>query len=336
MIWASCRETIQFGSQYANCNAPGLRLTSRPRGARRGPSRTSLRDVLALWLDIVDSVRQRLSALIRAFIRCYDQLPHMLTIRAEQLNEFRAHAQLKFERTLANHARQFASKHTEVLGEDGTLTVVRLAILRGAKYGFSGQGPLQLFLDLMFLLGSEFDTDLQYPWAQEILGPNGPGGEMDKADRLHAASIRYLDAVAGPANEYAIAALNALRNLDPDFIRQPDSDFHSNAIPVMRQLYPQKAAYLGVEILQAVVGRTMKECKKRSVQTIPSLWVLLFLNYSLGHAITRDPLYPWVSKALEDTRTANPEARVQQLANKARIYLERASDYLGGDKRVQV
>ncbi|MFN7923283.1 MAG: hypothetical protein U0Q16_24490 [Bryobacteraceae bacterium] len=248
----------------------------------------------------------------------------MPVVRSAQVEAFHPRILDQFEGLLAGHAREFAPKHTEVLGEQGTLAVVKTAIARGAAYGFDAQAPLELFLDLMFLLGSEFDTDLQYPWAAEILSPKSPGNQMEKADRLHAASIGYLDAVAGPDNEYAQAALQALRDQGGALVRETKTDFRTAAPMLMRKLYPQKVDHLGPAITAAVVERAIAECAARQIQTLPGYWVITAFDFALGHAITRDPLYPWVKETLNDERIAQPDERAGKLYSKAKVYIDHA------------
>lgn len=259
----------------------------------------------------------------------------MLIIRNEQLAEFTSEALGRFERQLAEHAQTFAPQHAKVLGETGTLAVVRLAISRGRHYGFTGQGPLQLFLELMFLFGSEFDTDIQYPWAGRILNPSAPGGQMDKADRLHAAAAAYWDAVAGPENRYAQAALRALSNDGTALTRtlREGARYVPTAAQALATLYPQKADYLGAPVLQNVVAEAVAECESRSIRTLPAWWVMTVLRCTLGHAISRDPLYPWVGKALNGEREGDPDERVRKVYSKGKIYLAEAIAHLEGRKQ---
>ncbi len=114
-----------------------------------------------------------------------------------------------FENEAIEHARKFAPKHCEVLGEDTTRTAVRAGIQRAGRYAFTGRGPVNLFLDLMFLLGSEFDNDPQYLWANTILSDRTIAGQAERAD--HARSIGYLDKIYGPENRFAIAALHPIK-----------------------------------------------------------------------------------------------------------------------------
>ncbi len=158
---------------------------------------------------------------------------------------------------------------------------------------------------------------------------------MDKADQLHAAATAYWDAVAGPENRYAQTALRALNNSGPAVTRtlRDARDFVPTAVEAITSLYPQKAQYLGVQALKNIVEAAVSECVSRSIRTMPAWWVMTVLRCTLGHAISRDPLYPWVGKALNDEREGDPDERVRKVYSKAKIYLAEAIAYLEGRKQ---
>ena len=56
------------------------------------------------------------------------------------------------------------------------------------SHGFNFRGPVRLYLELMVLFGSHFDTDPQYPWAARILADHDgnrpyPSRQNDRAYR---------------------------------------------------------------------------------------------------------------------------------------------------------
>ena len=68
------------------------------------------------------------------------------------------------------------------MGGEWLKTLVNTGVSRARGHGFTLRGPLRLYLDLMFLFGSDFDTDPQYPWAGEVLKEQGM--EMERAAAL--------------------------------------------------------------------------------------------------------------------------------------------------------
>ena len=93
----------------------------------------------------------------------------MLQIREEQMAVFEQAALRRFEDEMVVHSKIFSPRLCEVLGEEQLRVALRRAMARAGGYGFSYRGPIRLFIEFMFLFGSAFDTDPQYPWAGKIL-----------------------------------------------------------------------------------------------------------------------------------------------------------------------
>jgi hypothetical protein len=45
----------------------------------------------------------------------------------------------------------------------------------------------------MYILGSDFDTDLKYPWIHEILNDKGMINQVNKIDKLHNTEMELLE-----------------------------------------------------------------------------------------------------------------------------------------------
>ena len=94
----------------------------------------------------------------------------MLQIREEQMTVFEQGRPAAVRgRDGAFIARTFAPELCEVIGEEQLRVALRQAMARAAGYGFTYRGPIRLFIELMFLCGSAFDTDPQYPVGGEDL-----------------------------------------------------------------------------------------------------------------------------------------------------------------------
>ena len=130
-----------------------------------------------------------------------------MKIRKEQMAALDRATLKAFQDELVRHLRDFDPKHTKVLGEDGVRQVIRLGMERAAKYGLTNRGPIRLYIELMFLFGSDFDTDPWLPWAGACLSDPTIIDQMDRAEVLYEEMTTYLDAVAGPDNAYLIEAL---------------------------------------------------------------------------------------------------------------------------------
>jgi hypothetical protein len=93
----------------------------------------------------------------------------MLMIRKEQLDTLaRAEAE-KFEEWMHVHLKRFFPQQYETIGEPGVREVIRYAIVRAGTYGLTSKCDVCKYIDLTILFGRDFDLDLQFPWARDIL-----------------------------------------------------------------------------------------------------------------------------------------------------------------------
>ncbi len=134
-----------------------------------------------------------------------------LIIRPAQMQAFRAREILRFESEMIEHSRLFNPRLCEVLGEEQLGVAVREQIQAAARHGFSNRGPIRLCVELMFLFGSYFVEDPQYP--QLAGNPRvRASGDVESPD-LHEWANDYLDIVHGRDNFNVYRALGLLQKL---------------------------------------------------------------------------------------------------------------------------
>jgi hypothetical protein len=131
------------------------------------------------------------------------------------MQAFAQNAKRQFEAQTVRHISGFAPGQFEILGEETTRQIVSSGVERAEKYGFTNRGPVRFYIELMFMFGSDFDTDPQYAWAAEALCGSDPTDQMTRADRLHQETMRYIEMVAGPDLEYERQALNKIAAPSP-------------------------------------------------------------------------------------------------------------------------
>ena len=247
----------------------------------------------------------------------------MWTIRQEQAEAFRQDALQKFEDEMVEHLSDFAPRFCEVRGEPCIRRVIRLGIERAAKYGFTNRGPVRFYIELMISLGSEFDTDPQYPWAGEILRNQEPGDQAVRADWLFDQLGQYMDHVAGPKFQHTLDALRRVHAVDFDNAQLPGEDFASRMIARLKMIFPQKSSYVGEPILQKLVANGLELGSSYSITSERGLTAIVGLMFGVGHGAVGDPLYPWVAATLNDRRVKDPNVRAERLYRKAQVYCER-------------
>ncbi len=134
-----------------------------------------------------------------------------MLIRSEQMAVMEQYAEGAFESEMAGHIREFAPARAESIGDECLRTVVRTGLFKARGHGFTCRGPLRLYLDLMCLFGSDFDTDPQCRWATEILSDPELGIEMQRATRLYERAMEFMNEIAGPGGDLLALGLAANR-----------------------------------------------------------------------------------------------------------------------------
>ena len=246
----------------------------------------------------------------------------MLTIRAAQMKVFEADALRRFEDEMVAHCKTstIRARLCKVIGDEQLRVAIRQGMARAGAHGFTYRGPIRLYIELMFLYGSDFATDPQYPALGSIL--NGPGDQMDRAERIHQSVLDYEEAVYGPGAVNVRKALETLLLKARSQITFSEADFVSGVLQGLKQVFPQKAAYIGDDALTELIGEARAEAQKYGFPTFRDEVLMVGLKFGFGHGCTNDPLYPWISRTLRDERIVDATARAARLEKKAVTWLE--------------
>ena len=87
----------------------------------------------------------------------------MLSIRPEQMAAFEQAALKRFEDEMLAHIKTYFPNHWRIIGEAQLRKVIQYSVSQAEQYGLTTQREVCLYLNLMLLLGSDFDTDIQLP-----------------------------------------------------------------------------------------------------------------------------------------------------------------------------
>lgn len=244
----------------------------------------------------------------------------MLTVRTSQIKVFERAARLRFEDEMVIHSKKFSVRLSELLGEQQLRIALRAAIAKAESYGFTYRGPVRLFIELMFLCGSGFDTDPQYFALGELL--RAPGDQMERAERIHEGVIDYLGRVSGPSNSNVHRALCDIQKFAKNSTELSWANFEASMLHEVQSIFPEKANYIGEDGLNELIRDGVEEARKYGFPSPRGEALVVVLMFAFGHGCTDDPLYPWISRTLRDERIADPSARAKRLEKKATTWLE--------------
>jgi hypothetical protein len=246
----------------------------------------------------------------------------MLIIRAAQMHVLEQAALRHFEDEMVAHSRSFTPILCRVLGETQLRVALRQAMARAVGHGFTYRGPVRLYIEMMFLCGSDFDTDPQYPGVGEIL--RGGGDQMERAQALHEGVLDYQQKVAGPQGANVTKALRELSTLGRRSFAGPPDDFVPAMCQEMHRVFPERAAYIGDSGLMALIDEARGEARKHQFSTMRAQVLMVVLMFAFGHGCVNDPLYPWIARTLNDKKIIHSAARAQRLERKALTWLDHA------------
>ncbi|MBK8898753.1 MAG: hypothetical protein IPN66_16430 [Candidatus Competibacteraceae bacterium] len=179
---------------------------------------------------------------------------------------------------------------------------------------------------MMLLFGSHFETDPQYPWAAEML-KNRDVEQMERAESLYEKIVDYREKVIGPDDIYALKALRNVSMLAQQPLLIPSEEFVAYMRQEIARVYPQKAAYVGQEGIDALIRKGMDGARRQRFSTTRAATLIVVLMLAFGHGCGADPLYPWINRTLKDELIDNPEVRAKRLEKKALTWLEHVLTY---------
>ncbi len=233
-----------------------------------------------------------------------------------------------FENRMVVHLRDFAPRHSKVIGDDWVRRVIRLGVERARVYGVVNPGLLRFHVELMFMFGGAFDTDPLIPWAGRVLGDPRIDDEVPRMERLHEEMLGYLEAVGGPDRSFAIQAMRNIKQFLGEEPPYAELREERRALDALAQIYPKRCAYLGEAPLRDLLRRGAEEAARLGIATERGVVLVTGLMFGLGHGFADDPLFPWILVTLRDPAITDADRRVERLSRRVEIYLDRALQYL--------
>ena len=92
-----------------------------------------------------------------------------LTIRAKQMGALNQASTEQFIRRAIDHIRVSLPEIYGDIGDDAVRASALKALEKANQFAIEEQFDVIRYLNLMYILGFEFDEDTSYPWARETL-----------------------------------------------------------------------------------------------------------------------------------------------------------------------
>jgi hypothetical protein len=242
-------------------------------------------------------------------------------IRQEHIQALQPVAVEGFEQRVVTHLKASFPEQMELLGREQAREIARYGLRRAERHGITADREVLLWITLMVLLGSDFDEDMQLPWAQQTLGDPAFADPIDRMDQLYDEAMAYLDGVMGAQNEHLRAALARLDAASlPDVARSFGEELRGGAIGWLRSVWPEKSETVGADRLLQLVDHAVDRAHRYSMPGEDGVALHLGLAFFLGIGADHDPQFPWVASIVCDPAITSGPERVLRLEEAARRY----------------
>jgi hypothetical protein len=248
----------------------------------------------------------------------------MLKIREEQYEELGKISLKSFEDSMVEHIKEFFPEQYEILGEPAIRRVIQYGVERAENYEFITERDVCLYINSMIMLGSNFDTDLQLPWAADILKDESITDSVARVDALCEKTLEYLDRVAGTNEGYYKRALLSVREVPiQDFSQSVTGGVEPRIIGQLQKIWPKKCEDLGERAVRQLIRHALESAKEYSITNDRGIMVYAGLMFMLGGGFDKDPQFPWAALVLNDESITNEPAKVDRLYKEAMAFLEK-------------
>lgn len=247
----------------------------------------------------------------------------MLRIRPQQMQTFEQAAMVAFETRMVDHLRTYFPWHYRIWGPETTQQVVHYGCKKAQEYGFTTERNICLYLTLMATLGGNFDNDPQLPWVTPILSDVSLREPTARIDRLTDQAMEFLDLTVGQKDHYLNRALLRVRNELPEILADPSfPDVTTQALAMLRKLFPQKYRVVGETCLQGLVKDGVRRARNYGITTRYGHLLIIGLMFMFGSGFDTDPQLPEFAVILKDPTLA-AQQKAEKLHQLALEYVEK-------------
>ncbi|RZB35488.1 MAG: hypothetical protein SRB2_03081 [Desulfobacteraceae bacterium Eth-SRB2] len=238
----------------------------------------------------------------------------MLVIRAEQAEALKVAAVNNFVKSMVAHIKEFFPNHFRVFTGKGAHVVAEYAVKRARRHDFVTERNVCLYLNVMLILGSNFDDDPQLGWTTRILKDEDITDPSDRADILMDKTLEYFDVIAGVNNRQINRTFLKLDREFSKAVSAPSQGpFEADARNLLKWINPNKYEAVGDKSIRELIEIGMDSANQYEVFSESGMLLYISLMFILGSGFDRDPQAPWAKKDLNDPNIETGNERADQL-----------------------
>lgn len=255
----------------------------------------------------------------------------MLIIRKEQWQLFEDLSFQDFLDEMVDHIKEFTPQQFDSIGKENVRQIVKLGISKAETYDLTYHSTVKFYLELMFMFGSDFDLDPQYPWINEILEEGADWNQIERGDEIYEKVMDYHETVIGSNCEYEIKALQNVIQVPFIEFQELNTEKPEKILNRIKMIYPQKWNYLGESSLKKLYNQSVRIARNYRINNNAGTAVSFALMFSLGHGCFNDLQFAWISNTVNSLHT-DPDEKTQQLYLKMMTFYQKTLNSLKADQ----
>jgi hypothetical protein len=238
----------------------------------------------------------------------------MLRIRAEQLRAFEEQALRRFESKMLEHVKEYFPNHHRVLGEARMRSSIRYAVVRAGAYGGVSERAICCYLNVMLVLGANFDVDPLFPWAGAALRDEGGGPPDRRIGDMASDAMHFVDRFAGEDNRRLNRALlTARRELSRIRSTSRRESLVESAPEHLRRIFPTKFDAVGEENVAEMIRQGAEAVLAHGLREDADKFLYMLIMFALGSGFDRDPQFSWAADVLSEERGRGEKLHAEAL-----------------------
>ena len=240
----------------------------------------------------------------------------MIILRKEQIKALGKIPRISFENNLISFFSGNYPDECEIIGREGVRKIIQYGIERAAFHEYTTQKQVTYYIGLMFILGSDFDQDVQLPWIQEQINDKSIAEPTKRIERCFTSTIQYLENIGGENNGALVKAILRSQKFDIESVNSlTEEEFIPESINLLTQLYPQKSEFQGEQVLNDMVKQGVNDAATYDVLSNKGKFTFLLCMFFFGSFFYRDLQYPWAQKVLNDNTITDENQKADLLYN---------------------
>jgi hypothetical protein len=238
-----------------------------------------------------------------------------MLITQQQLRALQSVDSPSFVPYMQQHLQQYFAIARQAASPEGLLAFINTGIEKAKRHGFATRYEACLYIDVMAMLGLNFEKDPLLGWTTALLRPPVPLPTKEKINRLLAATYDYLDEVAGRNETAPIMAFEDLVDMPTLPFSKGTEQFDADAAHVaLRNFWPSKYLNAGAGTMHYFIQTQTSVASQFGFSDAVSATYFLQLQMTFGHEFYASPLFSSLAAILQQPSTQWSEwERYQQL-----------------------